>query len=259
MLERIVAIAEEAGRLALDHFEKRGSLPVTSKAHLNLVTEADRAVESLIASRLRAAFPDDGLFGEESGGQTGGSRRIWVVDPIDGTFNFVRGGDQWAVSIGLFENGCPVLGVIHAPVRGTMLAGGKGSAPTLNGALLAPLTPFAPDRGSIGVGLDSGAPVDEQIEVLRFLMRDARLMIRSCNSATMAMMEVATGEADVYLAMGDSSWDVMAAWPILIALGARATFGWDNVPLTAGLKFAIGKPEAVDLLAALGLGKPTMD
>lgn len=256
MLQTVVGIAEQAGRLALGYFEKRRDLPVTSKAHLNLVTEADRAVESFIAERLHQAFPQDAIFGEEGTGRSGSSGRSWVVDPIDGTFNFVRGGDQWAVSIGLFEAGVPAFGVIHAPVRGVTVAGGNTCPPTLGGAPLPALAPFVPGRAAMAVGLDYGTPDDAQVEALRFLMQDAGIVIRSCNSATIAMLEVATGEADAYLAMGDASWDVMAGWPILAAVGATASFDWRDVPLTAQLRFAIGKPEAIALLAPLGLGRP---
>jgi myo-inositol-1(or 4)-monophosphatase len=259
MLQTVLEIAEEAGRLALGYFETRGDLPVTSKAHLNLVTEADRAVETFIAGRLQLAFPEDGIFGEEGAGQSGSSGRTWVVDPIDGTFNFVRGGDQWAISIGLFEAGAPTLGVIHAPLRGATLAGGPARPPTLDGTLLPGLSPFVPGRAAIAVGLDYGTPDDAQVEALRYLMQDAGIVVRSCNSATIAMLEVATGEADAYLAMSDASWDVMAGWAILTGLGATASFDWGDVPLTARLRFAIGKPKAIDRLAPLGLGQPRQD
>lgn len=84
-------IAREAGRLALTYFQSLASLPVEKKGHLDLVTEADRQVETLLIASLQKAFPDDGIFGEEGGEIAGTSGRIWVVDPIDGTFNFVRG------------------------------------------------------------------------------------------------------------------------------------------------------------------------
>lgn len=251
MLENLVAIAEEAGRCALDYFEQRSTLPVTSKAHLNLVTEADRAVEKLIARRLRETFPEDGIFGEEGENEPGQSGRIWVVDPIDGTFNFVRGGKQWAVSIGLFEDSRPVRGVVHAPVSSTMLVGGADFSPLLNGKSIPPLPPFLPERGAIAVGFDTGTSSTDQLAVLRFLMDEAKLMIRSCNCATMAMLEVVSGDADAYLAMGDSSWDVLGAWPVLEALGGKATFDWSGVPLTSKLHFAIGKPGAVECVAGL--------
>lgn len=251
MLESLVAIAHDAGRCALGYFEQRAGLPVSSKAHMDLVTDADLAVEALVVRRLLEAFPDDGILGEEGSGRRGRSGRTWVIDPIDGTFNFIRGGAQWAVSIGLFDGERPTFGVIHAPRTGTTLVGGGGVAPLLDGKMVAPLAPFMPERGAVGVGFSTDRPAVKQAGVLRFLMDEGGFMVRSCNSAVMAMLEVVTGETDAYLAMDDSSWDVMGAWPALEALGARATLAWDKTSLTTKLRFAIGKPDAIEQLAGI--------
>ncbi|WP_309500837.1 MULTISPECIES: inositol monophosphatase family protein [unclassified Neorhizobium] len=118
-IEAIVEkIARKAGGLALEYFESLDRLPVERKGHLDLVTEADRAVEEFLLANLKAAFPEDGIYGEEGGEIPGTSGRIWVIDPIDGTFNFVRGGENWAISIGLYENRRPTFGVIFAPRSG---------------------------------------------------------------------------------------------------------------------------------------------
>lgn len=251
MLENLVAIAHDAGRCALGYFEQRAGLPVSTKAHLDLVTDADLAVEALVVRRLLEAFPDDGIWGEEGSGRLGRSGRTWVIDPIDGTFNFIRGGAQWAVSIGLFDGVRPVFGVVHVPVTGLTLAGGVGCAPVLNGRLVPLLSPFVPERGAVGVGFSTERPAVRQAAVVRFLMEEGGFMVRSCNSAVMAMLEIVTGDADAYLAMDDSSWDVMGAWPVLEALGAHATLSWSDVALIAKLRFAIGKPAAIERLSGI--------
>jgi hypothetical protein len=89
----IQRIAEEAGALALSYFERMATVPVESKGHLDLVTQADKDVEGLINRRLEDAFPDDGVFGEEGAVHTGSSGRLWVIDAIDGTFNLPVLGD----------------------------------------------------------------------------------------------------------------------------------------------------------------------
>jgi myo-inositol-1(or 4)-monophosphatase len=89
--EVVEAIAREAGDIALGHFHSLARLPVEQKGHLDLVTAADRDVETFLIGRLREAFPLDGVYGEEGSNITGSSGRVWVLDPIDGTFNFVRG------------------------------------------------------------------------------------------------------------------------------------------------------------------------
>ena len=244
----VEALAREAGALALEHFAGHASLAVDAKGPLDLVTEADRAVEALLARRLAALFPDDGVFGEEGAATAGRSGRTWVVDPIDGTFNFVRRGDQWAVSIGLHADGVPRFGVIYAPVRDQLFSGGDGLPATLDGAPLPALGAFDPGRGSVGVGLHPAIPATERAAVLRTLMGEAGLTIRCCGSATISLMEVATGQVDGYVGMGESTWDVMAALPILTSLGAKDTLDWSNVSLRDKLRFVTG---SADLFARL--------
>lgn len=247
MFDILIPLAHAAGDLALRHFGALATGDVESKAPLDLVTEADRAVEALIIDHLHAAFPQDSILGEEGGMIAGGSGRIWVIDPIDGTFNFVRGGKQWAVSIGLWQGGQPVAGVVHAPALGLTLTGGPDDAPALNGRELPPLSAYLPDRAAVGVSLGRAVPVDERIAMLRFLTEEADIKFRCCNASTISLLELATGEVDGHIGFGESAWDVMAAWPVLVALGAVSTLDWATTPLDAKLRYVIGKPELVEL------------
>lgn len=239
----VEAIAREAGDLALSHFKKLATVPVESKGHLDLVTQADKDVETFVTGRLRAQFSADGVFGEEGAAVEGESGRIWVIDPIDGTFNFVRGGDQWAISIGLYENHRPSFGVIHAPVRGQTLMGGLGMPATLNGVPLAKRYGHDIGRGACGVGFHPTIPVKHRLDALRFILEDARMSFRCCGSATISLLEVARGEVDGYIGMGESTWDLMAALPILEQIGISSTVDWTVINLSSKLKFACGTPE----------------
>ena len=245
----VESIARRAGELAMTHFSALASVPVESKGHLDLVTAADKEVEAFIIEQLREAFPDDGVFGEEGGSVSSRSGRIWVIDPIDGTFNFVRGGDQWAVSIGLYENGAPRFGVIYAPARGQMVVGGEGVPATLNGKPLAQRRGMDRTKASTGVGFHPVIPVEERLEMLRFVLEDARMVFRCCGSATMSLLEIASGEVDGYIGIGESTWDLMAALPILAQLGVGSTVDWSDITLQAKLKFACGTPEFLALVA----------
>ena len=117
-LETAQSVAREAGRLAQRFLADRSNLGVELKGPQDFVSKADRAVEELIVRRLSAAFPNDGFVGEEGGqsiiGRSDGSS-IWIIDPIDGTANFVQGRSEWCVSIGLVRSGQPTLGVIYHP------------------------------------------------------------------------------------------------------------------------------------------------
>src|SRR5262249_26078142 len=112
------SVAREAGGLALDYLADRSRLEVETKGPHDFVSAADRAVEALISRRLGAAFPGDAFLGEESGGMAAANSGgpLWIVDPIDGTANFVRDIPDWCVSIGLLVEGRFEIGVIHVPV-----------------------------------------------------------------------------------------------------------------------------------------------
>lgn len=251
MLAEIETIAGEAGEIALLHQKALADLPVSAKGHLDLVTAADRDVERHIERRLRDVFPDDGIHGEEGASTRGRSGRVWVVDPIDGTFNFVRGGEQWAVSIGLYEGGRPRLGVLNVPARGWTLAGELEVDPVLNGTPLPALAPFAADRASVSVGFHPAIASQRRLDVLGALMSDPEVSFRCCGSAVISLISVLRGEVDAYLGLGESSWDVMAALPMLERLGAACTIDWDRTTLDSKLRFCVGKPEIVTRLEPL--------
>lgn len=236
----VEGIARKAGALALQYFRKLADLPVEKKGHLDLVTEADRQVEEFLIANLKRSFPEDGVYGEEGGEINGTSGRTWVIDPIDGTFNFVRGGQNWAISIGLYENRRPVFGVIYAPVRDLMLTGGRDIETQLNDKPLQPIPPLDLSRASMGIGLHPSVATEDRLEVVRFISDDLRISFRCCGSATLSLIEVAMGETDGYVSLGDSTWDVMAALPILGNLGVSHTIDWDRTELPQKLRFACG-------------------
>ncbi|PAD75152.1 inositol monophosphatase family protein [Paenibacillus campinasensis] len=250
-------IARQAGEIALDYFRSRSRVLVEQKGHLDLVTKVDREIEEFLTVRLRKEFPNDGIYGEEGGDIPGDSGRIWVIDPIDGTFNYVRGSENWAISIGLYENSQPVFGVIYAPVRDLMLSGGEAIETELNGKPLPNLPPFEPSLASVGIGLHPSIATEDCLEVLRYISDELRISFRCCGSATISLLEVAMGHTDGYLSLGDSTWDVMAALPILKNLGLSHTIDWSNhTDLQTKLRFACGNEDFLvsvrPLLASVG-------
>lgn len=129
-LDAALDAAREAGALALRYFT--GRFDVALKPDQTPVTQADREAEQAIVARLRASFPDVGFLGEEYGAQ-GGQGRRWIVDPIDGTANFVRGIPYWATLLALEEDGEVTLGVVHAPATGDLLWARRGRGAFANG------------------------------------------------------------------------------------------------------------------------------
>lgn len=247
----VEVIARNAGDLALSHFHKLSTVPVEAKGHLDLVTAADQEVEAFVTRALIDAFPDDGVVGEEGASRDGKSGRTWVIDPIDGTFNFVRGGDQWAVSIGLYQGGRPVFGVIHVPVRAQTLIGGDGFASTLNGEVMAKRKGMKAAQAACGVGFHPIIPIDLRLDTLRFVLDEAKMSFRCCGSATLSLIEIAQGQVDGYLGTGESTWDLMAAIPILENIGIGCTVDWSQIDLNDKLRFACGTPEFLNAVAPI--------
>jgi histidinol-phosphatase len=133
LLEAALDAARIAGGIALRYF--RGDVRVTHKADQTPVTQADHEAEVAIVDRLRPAFSDIGFLGEEFGAQGRQSRR-WIVDPIDGTKNFVRGIPYWATLLALEEDGDVTLGVVHSPATGELFWARRGHGAWADGVPL---------------------------------------------------------------------------------------------------------------------------
>ena len=247
----IEAIARDAGHRALQLFHGRGDLDIETKGPLDLVSRADRELEVMIADRLHRLHPDDGILGEEGQSVPSRSGRTWVLDPIDGTFNFVRGGAEWGISIGLHDASGPIYGVVNLAVLGQLFAGGVKQPAHLNGSPLPALTAFDKRRASLSVGLVPEMPLDGTLDAIGFVLGEAGFALRACGSCVAGMMEMARSETDVYLGLAEHCWDVMAALPILKSLGASCTLDWSHLSLNDSLFFATGKPDAVERLRPL--------
>ena len=129
-----LALVQEAGKVALGYFNARDQLTIQNKGPQDLASEADVNTELLIRDRLSKAFPQDAFLGEETQptAYTAG-QGIWVVDPIDGTQPFILGMTSWCVSIGFMQDGVIQFGMVYAPARDELFAGGRGIPATLNG------------------------------------------------------------------------------------------------------------------------------
>jgi myo-inositol-1(or 4)-monophosphatase len=131
-LAAAVPIVREAGQLALRYFRERDSLAIEHKGHQDLVSIADRSVEDLLRERLATAFPGDAVLGEEGGGSDDAAR-TWVLDPIDGTFNFLKGIPCWGVVAALVIDGELAIGLTYDPVHDEMFTARRGGGAQRNG------------------------------------------------------------------------------------------------------------------------------
>lgn len=217
----MIKAARQAGSVLLRHMSKLDSLNVFEKGRQDYASEVDSLAETEIIRELRRAYPDVAILAEESGAM-GKGRQTFVIDPLDGTSNFLRGFPHFCVSIALVENGEPTDGVIFDPLRNELFTASRGA-----GALLNDKKIRVTDRKDIaGSLLLTGFPPRErprlapQLETIRGLLGDAE-DIRRTGSAALDLAYVAAGRADAYFEAGVKAWDIAAGMLLVREAGGR--------------------------------------
>ena len=160
-----IDLARRAGELGLGYFRDLESLTIESKGHQDLVSQADREVELFIRAAIAEDYPQDGIVGEEHASVAGSTGHVWVIDPIDGTANFVRGIPAWCVVIACARDGETVVGVIHEPSTGETFHGRLGGGAFVNGRPIKASAATSLEEGSVGTGFSNRAEA-ENIAVL---------------------------------------------------------------------------------------------
>lgn len=223
------SLAKEAGQLALSHLQalKENRFPIEVKGPQDFVTKADRDVETFIRTKLKEAFPEDGLLGEEHGLEPGTNGFTWVIDPIDGTANYIRSIDQWAISIGLVSHDRMEAGVIYDAVRDDLYRAAAGQGAFLNDAPLAKAKIKAPTDPILILGRSKRKPFEVYLKTLSFL--DERgIEYRRFGSAAMGLAQVASGLVDGYFEADLNPWDCMAGLLLVKEAGGLVLAG-ENV------------------------------
>ncbi|MEO9530793.1 inositol monophosphatase [Roseibium sp.] len=219
-LKLAVYLARRGGDLALDYFRRRDGLVVETKRHVtDLVSEADREVETLIRTALDKAFPEDAILGEEHGLSEGSSGFTWVLDPIDGTAPYLNGLPGWCVSIGARDGDGPVLGVIYAPILDELFVACRGQGATLNGE---PIRALDGDlrAGLLGIGANDRVASDRVGRMLTELM-DAGAGWMRYGSGALMLAWVAAGRLVGYAEPRMNAWDCMAGYVLILEAGGR--------------------------------------
>ena len=204
------AVARETGALLREAFHGP-ELRVSAKSTpTDLVSEADHNAERLIRERIGAARPADAILGEE-GGDTGGTSGIrWVVDPLDGTVNFLFGIPQWAVSIAAEDADGALVGVVYDPMRDELFSAERGGAPTLDGRPISASTKADMATALVGTGFGYDAEVRRaQAVVAARLLPEVR-DLRRFGAAAIDLAWTACGRLDAYYEHGLNAWDLAA-------------------------------------------------
>ena len=231
----LVAVAEEvaraAGALVLEGRRQHVEVAATKSSAVDVVTAMDLASEDLVRRELARLRPDDGLLGEEGGYRPGTSGVTWVVDPIDGTVNYLYGLPAYAVSVAaVVDEGEPspatwtvLAGCVHVPPTGETWTAGRGLGAHLDGRALA-VTPAPPLEGCL-VGTGFGylaARRRAQARVLAELLPQVR-DVRRAGAAAVDLCHVATGRLDLYYERGLSPWDLAAGSLVVTEAGGIVT------------------------------------
>jgi len=218
-------LAREAGDILLRHWAARAALTVTTKRAGDFVSQADRAAEDHLRAALARARPGDGWLGEESGASSPGARR-WIVDPLDGTTNFLRGIGHWAVSIALEDADGLCLGVVRDPARGESFGATRGAGATLNGRPISVAGTTDLSSALFGTGIPFGgmAHIDAHAaDIARLMPRCAG--VRRMGAAALDLAYVAAGRLDGFWERSLQQWDIAAGLVLLREAGARVE-GW---------------------------------
>jgi myo-inositol-1(or 4)-monophosphatase len=251
MLEFAVELAYRAGAILRAGFERE--LIVAEKGRADPVSEVDRASEALILGAIRERFADHAILAEESGAHAGAAEYTWVVDPLDGTINYVHRWPHAAVSIGLLHYGELHLGVVYDPFRNELFTAQRGQGAFLNGRRIA-VSQVALLRDAL---LITGFPYARFELARNNLAEHNRVLmlaqeIRRSGSAALDLCYVAAGRCDGYWELALGAWDVVAG--ALIAAEAGATLSdWHGAPWPAASSEIVASNGRVhaELIAAL--------
>jgi myo-inositol-1(or 4)-monophosphatase len=217
------AVAGEAGALVRSGWRAAG--PVNRKGPVDLVTEYDLRSEELVRDRLGRAFPDHGIVGEEGAASgAAGAELVWYVDPVDGTTNFAHGHPFFAVSIGLCQDGRPVVGVVLAPALGTEWCAARGLGATRDGAPCRVSTAQILVESLAATSFPYDKPAGEKSNFRQFEAFYRRTRgVRRCGAAALDFAMTADGTYGFYWGYDLGPWDACAGALLVEEAGGRVT------------------------------------
>jgi myo-inositol-1(or 4)-monophosphatase len=216
MLNTAVKAARKAGSIITRASSDIDRLTIRSKRKNDFVSEVDHAAEEAIIGVLREAYPTHGILAEESGAQDGDAEFVWVIDPLDGTTNFLHGFPQYCVSIGLLHKGVPNQAVVFDPNRNELFTASKGVGAYLNDRRIrvSKVDKLEDALMATGFPFREVGQIDDYMRMFR-TMTTSCSGIRRPGAAALDLAWVAAGRVDGFWEIGLSPWD-MAAGALLV-------------------------------------------
>ena len=232
LLALALRVAQEAGLLLMD---RPATFDVSSKSvAIDITTQMDHASEKHIVAALLAVRPGDGVIGEEGASRPSISGITWVIDPVDGTVNYLYGLPGWNISIAAKDSDGPLIGVVHAPTINSTWTGIRGGGAFFNGSPIHCNDPIELNRALIGTGF--AYDVRERVEqgrVIATLLPQIR-DLRRIGAAAVDLCYVAMGAFDGYFEAGLKEWDAAAGGLIATEAGAQVTTNSVGITVCAG-------------------------
>lgn len=220
LLELAQAVAGEAARMLVERRPADLGVAITKSSPTDVVTEMDTAAEQLIRKMILEQRPDDAFLGEEGGANSGRSTVRWVIDPIDGTVNYLYDLPHWSVSVGVEVDGVAVAGVVAAPRLGETYTAVRDAGSWCNGVRLRVRPPTDLGRALIATGFGYRSERRERQGVIVGALLPRVRDIRRAGSAALDLCAVAAGRVDGYYERGTHDWDRSAGALIATEAGA---------------------------------------
>lgn len=223
MLDTAIRAARAAGHILIEELNK--ARVIRSKGFRNLVTEVDYKAETTILTILQTAYPGHGILSEESGASERNkhSEYLWVVDPLDGTTNYVHHYPVFSVSIGLYHNDEPLLGVVYEPNQDLLFHAERSKGAYLNGRSIHVNVSHDLTQAIGGFSVPYEPPARELLVTLLGLILPHIVTVRSIGSAALSLCLVAAGWLDFYIQPRLHPWDAAAGALIVQEAGGRVT------------------------------------
>jgi len=225
--EACVAAAQTGGRVLMPYFRKLEPSAIAEKSKNDYVSDADRASEAAIRAELDRRFPQYSFLGEETG-SFGENDRLWIVDPLDGTLNFVQGFPHWCVSVALWDAQGPVIGCVWDPLREDLFVATRGEGATWNGQPMSISSQVGLDGAFLATGF--AYQLGERFQIYNRALETAFYRakgIRRAGSAALDLSHVAAGIYDGFFEMGLQKWD-MAAGVLLVQEAGGLISDWQG-------------------------------
>lgn len=229
MIDFAIDLAKTAGSIAENYFDKQ--LKIHYKPDNSPVTRADREAEMAVRSLIKAKFPDHGIIGEEHGKVNENAKYVWVIDPIDGTKDFVRGIPLWNTLVSLMENGRPIIGVIFSPTNHELLTAQKGKGAYLNGKKT-----MVSKTSEIGFSVVSHHSIKDVFKEnhLNGLINLAHHCKSSRSYASYANNLILRGKIDIMISLRGAIYDYAAPAILIEEAGGKFTNIKGDYSITSG-------------------------